>query len=275
MKKTAALLFAILLLNVVKAQQQFQGKIVYRLHATMDEKKNEPDAELTAVFAPQKIKLYFKKEGKDDPEAIIINLDSGKIYTVNSDSKKYSEKTLKVKTTAAPVADRTYLGYKTTARFAEDGGVSGVLTNLFGNSEIVLFSSDSLFFNIPEKYSRNAELIIVNKNHIVLGADIKLGAFMNNNEEGADKKDDLITAAAKEITPMAISPAEFAIPTDYVNKKDEVMEVDTSATLDSTTVTVDTTMATPKKVTTKKTTTKKSVPKKTTGNKSSAAMRKP
>ena len=266
--------FTVMVLSAsLNAQQQFEGKIVYNLHASMDEKKNEPDAQLAAFFAPQKIKLTFRKGGQDDPEAIILNLADGKIYSLNSKTKRYTIKYMKENLVAPPVAGKTYLGYKASAFQATDNGISNLLGGMFGNSEITFFSSDSLLFTVPEKYSRNPELVIIYKNHVVLGAEIKLGS-LTPGTDNAIMQENLITATAIEINPIAVSPAEFVVPTDYVNQKDEVASDSVTTLMDSSMTTVDTTKATPNKAAVKRTTTKKPVSKKTNANKSSAALRK-
>ena len=274
MNRIFILIAGLFLTNLALAQKQFEGKIIYNLHASMDEKKGEPDAELTAVFSSNKMKLYFKKEGKDDPEAIILNMDSGKIYTVNSEIKRYSVKDLKEKPAAQPMSSRTFVGYKAMPVQANENGLGSLLGGVFASSEFTFFVSDSLIFNVPEKYSRNAELILVNKNHLVLGADIKLGAFMGS-EGDAESKENLITAAATMISPMPISPAEFVIPSDYINKIDDFAAADSSAAMDKIEMAMDTPVAVSKKPVVKKTSTKKTTPRKITGNKSSAAIRKP
>lgn len=76
------ILFSIALVlyaSIGYAQQRFQGTIVYDLKASHE----KDEAQLTAEFGPNKNKLRLREKGKFDDNYILIDLDSGKIYTVN------------------------------------------------------------------------------------------------------------------------------------------------------------------------------------------------
>src|SRR5215207_5958410 len=70
------------------SQTQFEGKINYDI--TSAEKNG--NGQMTIFFGKPGIRLEaLQANGKNESEIIIINLDSGKIYTLNREDKKYKE----------------------------------------------------------------------------------------------------------------------------------------------------------------------------------------
>src|SRR2546423_15422672 len=145
------------------AQKQFEGTIIYRFH----ENDKPDDAELTAMFGKAGIKLKFREKSEFDKEVILINLDSGMVYTLNTNDKTYKRKDLiEKKSSPQQFSDRIIAGYKTRTIELSNNKL-GALSSLFMGGQVVLYRSDSLFYFLPEKYSANPELIAVNDNRIV------------------------------------------------------------------------------------------------------------
>ncbi len=278
MKKILFVLLAVFTGIVANAQKAFEGKVVYNLHASNDDKG---DAELTVYFAPNRIRLSFKEKAEPDPKYILINLDSGKIYTINMEDKEFKVKKL-VQSEIQPTVSRTILGYKTSSVIPEQGGISGLMGGIFGRSSAVFYVSDSLVFNIPAIYANNPELLVVNKGHIVLGASVNFkGGIYEEAEEDSTAKGNIITIEAKEVTPMMTNKADLEIPDGFtlrIPKTDPVSTIAVSTEAFDTTIlaAVDTTPY-PKqaKPPVKKKPVKKPAPKKSSTSKTATPIRKP
>lgn len=277
MQKILFVLLAVLTVGMANAQKNFEGKVVYNLHASNDDKG---DAELTVFFAPNRLKLIFKEKAEPDPKYILVNLDSGKIYTINTEDKEFKVKKL-VQSVAQPAESKTILGYKTSSVVPEQGGIGGLMGGLFGRSSAVFYVSDSLHFTIPAIYANNPELLVVNKGHIVLGASINFtGGIYGEAEEDSTAKGNIITVEAKEITPMMISKADLEIPDGFtlrVPAPVTELAADSTMAYDTTTLAAVDTTAYPKQVkpAVKKKPVKKTAPKKPSTSKTATPIRKP
>jgi hypothetical protein len=203
-----------LVLSHANAQKPFEGIIVYKLHNSAEEKQ---DAELTALFGKNSIRLRFKENENYDKEEVLINLDSGKVFTLNSTEKTYRVKKL-VSTdfSAADLSSKKIAGYETTAVDMSHQSIAG---SLFGGGKLVLYKANDLYFPVPEKYSTNPELVIVSQNKIVLGAVLKYNkkTLMYDENEDDDTLQDMpiITVDAISVKLMNLPTEDFIIPSDY------------------------------------------------------------
>lgn len=273
MKLLYVLLFVLVLSNV-EAQQVFQGSIVYTIKAPQE----KGDAELLIMYGPNKIKLKFKEKEDYDKTYLIVDLDSSKFYTVNADSKTFESKKLAGVTTEQTATPKTIAGYNTIPVTINSSGLGGVL-GFAGSS--TFFVAPDLYFPIPKKHTGIPELIMVQDNHIVLGAEIKMGFPGMGSEQMPDSVADKmkVSISATKVTPQAIDVAEFKIPNDFTLQQKKMFGdtmIDTVYSDSVSPVILDTTMITdtlavpppPKKKT--NTTSKPSVPKKTTPTKTEA-----
>lgn len=271
MKKLVVIIFCLISFIPSKAQKDFEGKIVYLLHN--DTKKNE-DAELTILFAKNKIRLSLKDK-KDsasdlDYSTSIINIDSGKIFTLNTYDSSYSAKKLIEKHSLETPTRKLIAGYAATS-YIEDSKMS-ILGYFKRSSNLVFYISDSLNYTLPEKYSINPEFLMINKNKIVLGAEMYVDFSAWSDENDSTKNDGRISIEATRILPMQMPDSAFEIPSYYFNSKDRYGGY---AMADSTKLIMDSVVKAPKKQTTKKGGHKPPPLKKTTPIKSSAIIRKP
>jgi hypothetical protein len=212
MKQISILIVCLLLLSFVKAQKNFQGEITYKLHAGMDEK---PNAQLKVVFGINKIKLLFKESESYDKDALIILLDSAATFIVNKDSKTYKKRLLHINQPIRRLENKTILGYSTSTLVPESNGVGNLLGGLMSASNSVFYLADSFYYAIPDILRGNTELVMIQNNRIVLGADIQISESVYGMTEEKMKDKNLITAEAIEIKPMMVSDSEFVIPADY------------------------------------------------------------
>ncbi|MGC4104442.1 hypothetical protein [Ferruginibacter sp.] len=231
MKKLFLSTVIICLAVFAKAQQDFQGEIVYKLHASEEDK---PDAELKAFFGNRKIKLLFKEKAEYDNDALLIILDSAATFTLNADHKTFKKKLLSIKTPMDAPQKRMIAGYTALPMIPENNGLGSLLGGMFGATNTVFYLADSLQYHIPDKFRGNMEFVIVQKNRIVLGAELQFSNPFSDGGAVDSSKAKIVTAEAISIKPGAIDESAFIIPADYVDSKTvnyDMPMVDTTAVL--------------------------------------------
>lgn len=210
--KFFCLFASILFLNTAYAQQIFQGEIVYQLHTPQD--KN--DAELTIQYGPNKIKVKFKEKEDYDETYLMLDLDSGLFYTINTESKTFQVKKLAETNAQEPVLNsKSIAGYITNPVNVSGSGFSGI----FGFSgPTILYTAPELYFPIPKKHAGAPQLIMIQNNHIVLGAEISM-AMPGISPDVPDSvlSQMKVTAEAKKVTSQQWDIAEFSIPKDFTS----------------------------------------------------------
>ncbi|MBL7703154.1 MAG: hypothetical protein JNM14_12955 [Ferruginibacter sp.] len=252
MKQLFFILGCLFISSLATAQKNFEGSVTYRLHSTQGEK---PDAELKVFFGKMKLKLLFKERDEYDKEALVINFDSAAVYNVNFEEKKFRKNTLTLTAPAQKPEKKLINGYSTTPLQPENTGLSGLLGSMLGTSSVVFYLADSLHYYIPAAFSGNKELLMIQRNKIVLGADIQIVNPFSDMGDSSAKRPNLVIVEAIEIKPMIMNENEFFIPVDFVNRNDipDVLPADTMAiATDSTVAVVDTVAVPPKKIVKKK-----------------------
>jgi hypothetical protein len=246
MKQLLFVLAVLLGITSAYSQKKFEGKVVYLLEADKDEKKPE----LTVLFSPGKIKLTFKENEEPDEKYVLVILDSGKVYTINTASKQYKQKKLQVTEDAGsytPVK-KSIAGYGTTSAKLPLSGPGGMLGGFISFKNMVFDVADSLVFEVPAKYLNNPELMMLSNNHIVLGAQMSMGSYLteaeSDDENEQEKMTKKILVNAIAVTPMNFGADEFAIPAGYeleVRKPYEMPMADSAVSMyDTTMMAVDT-----------------------------------
>lgn len=268
MKLLYVLAFVLALSNV-QAQQVFQGSITY----TIKTPQEKGDAELLIMYGPNKIKLKFKEKEDYDKTYLIVDLDSSKFYTVNEDAKTFESRKLAELNTQQTVTPKTIAGYTTTPVSLANSGLSSLGFSGSGT----FFAAPDLYYPVPQKHASIPELIMIQNNHIVLGAELK----MTMPELGGNQLPDSIAEKMKininatKVTPQNIDIAEFTIPNDFTLQSKNSFSMqdieDSTVMLDTTAVMMSDTAAIPpppkKKLNTNS---KPSNPKKTTPTKTEA-----
>jgi len=258
MKQLLVIILTLTSINFARAQKNFEGTITYRLHASTGDK---PDAELKVLFGQKKIKLMFKEKEEYDQDALIVNLDSATVYNVNFEDKTFRRNILVLSNPAQKPARTNINGYTVSAFQPESTGLGSLLGGMRGTSKVTFYLADSLHYFIPAAFAGNKELLIVQKNRIVLGAEIELNnVFSDSFGEFSDsvKNNNLITAEAVEIKTGQVDENEFIIPADFTDRKDWIDPV----TVDTAAFAVDTAVIiTPQKVEKKKKPVKPAAPK--------------
>jgi hypothetical protein len=113
------------------AQKDFRGEIIYKLHASGD---NKPDAELKVLFGNNKLKLQFKEKETYADDALVVLLDSGATFTVRPLDKTFKKKPLTTGSAFESPVKKTIMGFTTSSIQPENNGMGGLLGGLFGNS---------------------------------------------------------------------------------------------------------------------------------------------
>src|SRR5690242_10003299 len=98
----------VLILNAVRAQQPFQGSIVYKYN--IPQIKDAP--EVVLEFGPNKIKVKSRTKEDYDKTYLLIDLDSGKIFTVSTDTKTFFSRRLTEVSTSQNSTKKTIAGYQ-------------------------------------------------------------------------------------------------------------------------------------------------------------------
>jgi hypothetical protein len=230
------LLVFILSASSVHAQQVFRGTIVYDLKAPQD----KGDAELTINYGVNKIKIRIREKEKEDFDKtwLLVDLDSGKSYTIHTEAKTFESKKLAEANEELTTTQKTIAGYVTNPINISGGGLGGLI-GFSGHT--VVYAAPDLYFPVPKKYSGNPQLLMIQDNHIVLGAEIKLtlpgmGAEIPDSLSSQMK----ISAEAKKILPGTADIAEFSIPADFtLQSRNYFSMTDTAYGVDSTAMYMD------------------------------------
>lgn len=271
--KQIFLFIAIISSNLAYAQKNFEGSVTYRLHSNTGDK---PDAELRVLFGTKKLKVMFKEKEEYEKEVLIINLDSATVHAVNFETKTYKRSTLALTAPVQKAEKKLISGYSASPYQPENTGLSGLFGSLLGASNVVFYLADSLHYYIPAAFIGNKELLMVQQNRIVLGADIQVvSAFDQIADSSSKKAATVITVEATAIKPMTVDINEFVIPSDFADRitLQETYPADTAAVyVDTAVAVVDTAIIKPVKKAVKKKPVKRSAAKE--GSTSKAIRRK-
>ena len=227
------------------AQLPFEGKIIYTV--TLPEK--ESNDEMMIFFGKAGIRLQIngtKKSGKMQ-EVIIVNLDSGKIFTLKPAEKQYSISILKQRLHRILPALTTIAGFTTTPTTLESSGMTGSLSSVF--TEPILYPANDLFYPIPELYIGNPELMMIHKDRIILGAEIFNPEYserqwnLNKTIDTANERTPLFKVMAHQVFREQLDPSLFTVPPGFT----KIDQYDFSSDSTYTTTTVDTSFMEPQK----------------------------
>ena len=135
------------------------------------------------------------------------------------------------------------MGYSTRSMSINEIDIADSLGNLL-SAKTVFYVADNLYYPVPEKYSGNAELLMVQKGKIVLGADLYLSPETYNfqfdeEDEKRINETNYVLVEAQRVVAKKINANEFFIPVDYkIRSRYEFAPAIDSTMIDSITVTV-------------------------------------
>jgi hypothetical protein len=235
---------ALFISQLLLAQEFFEEMIKYSvktslpLHGSMIKEEGA----LHIQFAPNKIRLEFLELNKEANEpGYLIDLDSGKVFTVDRNDKTYTVKKLTKRKPSAEVSEsKTIAGFATTSISLGEISLPGFFSNAL-SAKSILRVADKLTYNLPEEYVGNTELIMVQKGKIALGADFYIMPQFDFPVGDTTADDAFLIFEAKEILPQSIDRASLSIPTDFVLRTPFDYTTDTVAvSVDTTVVMADT-----------------------------------
>jgi hypothetical protein len=232
MKYAFAFLACLCSLTIL-AQKPFEGRIVYQMSGMG---MSAGDGNLTLSFIPNHIRIQFEskkpaeEQEQGDKEIIIINLDSGKVFTIKPDDKTYQYKALQRVDKQGSVEHITIAGYKASTVDLSEVSPLGLLSSVMAMGETTVYVSDDLYFMVPDQYRSNAELAMIYKGRILLGARVAI----KNPDFGMDTSNKEMKIMATRILPQKLDRQEFLIPAGYTAlERGEWSQTDTMVMYDT------------------------------------------
>lgn len=238
------ILCTLLLLSIttlLSAQTPFEGKIRYT--ATMYDKPEK--GEVIIYYGKPGIRLEFieLKKPQATPEILIINFDSGSIFTLRP-ANTYRSAVLKKKPQALATS-KEIAGFKTLAVSIDAAGMGGNLAGIFGSS--TLYAANDLLYPIPVGYSSAPELLMITNGKIVLGGDFYLPDYSSGEwprgetTDSSRKQQKLFSVVATEVSRQPLDHSLFVVPADYTKESTDYFT--DSAMVDTTGIYADTTVS--------------------------------
>lgn len=206
MKKIYLLFASLLLAACLHAQTAFEGIITYKLKNFTE---NGDDAELKVYFGKNALRLKFREKEFFNMEELVVRIDSGKTYTLNTTHKTYFGRPLFIAKPPVVRADeKTIAGYKTQSEERIAFSVSTVLGDRFRASQLLSYTAPELFFPVPDSLRINPEFLVVHNNHIALRLEARFAKTFDISDDRAES----FTMEAVEVIPMTVPSADFMIP---------------------------------------------------------------
>lgn len=201
------LAFAGLLLAAsLYAQTPFEGIITYKLKNFTD---NGNDAELKVYFGKNVLRLKFRENEFFDKEELVVLIDSGKTYSLNTSHKTYFSRPLFVAKQPVVKADeKSIAGYKTQAGERMAFSISSVLGERFRANQVVSYTAPDLYFPVPDSFRINPEFLVVHDNHITLRLEARFAKTFDIN----DARSESFAMEAVEVLPMTLPSDDFLVP---------------------------------------------------------------
>ena len=201
-------------------QKSFEGTVKYALHTP----KEKDTLQMQIDFAPQGIKIHVKEpriDTNNEPEYILISLDSAKVYTIKPRNKSYRSHRLTEKMPATEVpAVKDFAGHRAIGELYNEAGVNNIFGSLL-SSKTIFYLAENLMYSIPEKYLSNFELMMVQNGKIVLGAEIhmapKMFFFGSVSADDSDSSFNkvIVYIEAKEVIERKFDAADFSVPAGF------------------------------------------------------------
>jgi hypothetical protein len=236
MKKFYLLFASFLLAASLQAQTPFEGIITYKLKGITD---HGDEAELKVYFGKNVLRLKFRDKEFFDKEELVVKIDSGKTYTLNTKAKTYFGRPLfRAKPAVVKADEKTIAGYKTQAGESMAFSISSVLGERFRANQVVAYTAPDLYFPVPDSLRINPEFLVIHDNHIAL----RLEARFAREFDITDTRSESFTMEAVEVIPMTVPTADFMIPPAGYTEDRRFMADDYPA--DSVAVMVDTVVTT-------------------------------
>ena len=222
--KSVFLLATLFMCQLALAQPEtsFLGSVTYSVKAPEGASSKE-EMRMTIHFGPNKLYLKMSESGKENEEEILIDLDSGKLYTIMHAYKSYKVQKLAVfDIESKKKGPESVLGYDVENVPLSGGSSTSSMFRMLpmmGN----LYVAKDLVFRLPRKYANAPELMFVVNDHILLKAELDMGNWMRNNIEEDETDNHSYSARfeleATEVKPFLSPDVRFQVPTGYALRK--------------------------------------------------------
>jgi hypothetical protein len=193
----------------------FEGSVHYRV-------SYEPErggVNLVVLFGKKGVIVQTMDTLNNLQQEILVNLDSGYSYVLETKAQTYHKRKLSVKSSVIPVkpGKRTIAGYATTGvDVTRPGHPIDNLNFVKLSRRAVAFVADELWYPVPEKFLENYEFMFLHEGRIILGAEVELGMDPVGDEEGFSM---VFTINATQVVPGKVSEARFSIPEGFQEEK--------------------------------------------------------
>lgn len=219
------------------AQQPFQGRITY---AFLYEKDS---GAIKVSYGPSRLKVQYFERGKEDRNYGLVNLDSGKMYMLNSKDSTYELIDLAIPAGPEEKVPKTIAGYSTHTVIP-----NGTEMNMFGPrpSRLTLRVADELYYPVYGKNLSLIQLPLVVDDHILLGMEMSTSRKKGPGQE--EQFSPFMSLRAVQVESQKLDATEFDIPAGFTEKKEEAawtQEDSVTVVTDTAYATVDTTWSSP------------------------------
>ncbi|MEO5893237.1 MAG: hypothetical protein ABIQ31_23505 [Ferruginibacter sp.] len=229
--------FSFVCLTTAVAQNNFEGKVTYRLSFS-SEKENSV---IEALFGDQKIKVLVKpsSSSSSQKEDLILDFKNGIFYKITNKTKTYTIDSFKKSNndifasakTLVPVNEKntSTFGYKSTAYTLPADGQNNLP---MANIKVILWYADSMRFQVPEEFA-SVEMVPLFTNGSTVGLGMKMLMQLEENKNDSSQ----FTVLAVE--PQKIPDSLLALPPDFTlvystdNYNQDVISPDTTMVIAS------------------------------------------
>jgi hypothetical protein len=218
------------------AQDNFEGKITYRMSFSMDKENTT----IEALFGDQKIKVLVKQASPkpNDKEDLILDFKNGFFYKITNHNKTYTIDSFKKSNgdifkspeSLVPFTEKNIilLGYQSSAFTLPVVEKSSLP---FENTTATFWYADSLWYRIPEKYA-SVQMVPLFTNGTSVGFGMKLVIQLEQNKNESSE----FTILAVE--PKKIPDSLLELPPGYTLASDNNVFEESQSTADSVTMTL-------------------------------------
>lgn len=161
-----------------------------------------------------------------DNDYVVIDLDSGKVYTMDVKDKSYEVKILYKRNDLPVPAPQEIAGYKTTVVIQQNGREKEDDFLAYLNNGI-FYVADDLYYSVPHVYEINSELMMIKNGRIVLAGDVGYTIIANgqwnlNTTIGWAKRSQYTAnVMATSITPMKMDSSLFIVPAGFMERSEK------------------------------------------------------
>ena len=207
MKKTAVAVILLFAFTNISAQNNFEGKIIYKLTSP---EKGTGNGIIETYFGKQKIRVYVKENELSGRDDLLLDFEKGIVHYINTISKTYKTDSLSNRKkrsmptlNSSPAGNKIISGYSCSAFSFTDTSKSDFMGDMFFS----VWYADSLLFNISDE-QKDYEMVPMFTNGTSVGMGMEMGM-------GKEKKKITMSLVPLSITFQVLPDSIFNISGDY------------------------------------------------------------